>query len=61
MIRTRNGQGMFPLNVAIASQTSSAVTFEFKEEIAGHVFVRLRAPPERQWRYCSPRALIRNG
>jgi len=44
VIQSSDRRGLFPLTVAVANETSSAVTFEFAEEIAGYVFVRLRAP-----------------
>jgi hypothetical protein len=44
VVQAGNRHGMFPLKVATAKQSSAAVTLEFEEEIAGHVFVRFRAP-----------------
>ncbi|MCX6621551.1 MAG: hypothetical protein NTY38_10815, partial [Acidobacteria bacterium] len=42
---TANSRGtLFPITAHVTADGSTAVTFEFDEEIAGHIFVRLRAP-----------------
>lgn len=44
VITPNPGGALFPLTAHVEEHGTTAVTFEFDEEISGHIFLRLRAP-----------------